>query len=212
MFFFPVGCLLFFSFILLLPILFLLGVFHVITISFAELGISPELTFILLLSILAGSSINIPLTKTKKFYKKSSFSFFERPKLKQKGVAVNLGGAIIPLGLSIYFFTQVPLWPTVIAVIFMIIISKFSARVIPNRGVALPFFIPPIFSALFAIMLVPEFAAQAAFIAGVLGVLIGADLLNLKKAMESGMVFIGGAGVFDGIFLVGIVAVLLTSL
>jgi len=212
MFFFPVGCLLFASFILLLPILFLLGVFHVITISFAELGISPELTFILLLSILVGSSINIPLTKRKQFYEKSSFDFFRRPKLKQKGIAINLGGAIIPLGLSVYFFTQVPAWPAITAIVLMIIISKFSARVIPNKGITLPFFIPPIFSALFAIMLAPEFAAQIAFIAGALGVLIGADLLNLKRAKESGMVFIGGAGVFDGIFLVGIVAVLLTSL
>ncbi|MCH7552064.1 DUF1614 domain-containing protein, partial [Patescibacteria group bacterium] len=47
-----------------------------------------------------------------------------------------------------------------------------------------------------------------------LGVLIGADLLRLPKVMkgEVGIMSIGGAGVFDGIFLVGIVAALLAGL
>lgn len=52
-----------------------------------------------------------------------------------------------------------------------------------------------------------------AYVAGTLGTLIGADLLNLKKIPELGasVASIGGAGTFDGIFLTGIVAVLLTS-
>ncbi len=137
---------------------------------------------------------------------------FEKPTLKVEGIAINLGGAIIPVLLSAYFLTEVPLYPTIIATVVIIIISKYFARVIPGRGVTLPFFIPPLLSALLALLLVPEFAAPVAFIAGVLGTLIGADLLNLRKARKMGMVYIGGAGVFDGIFLVGIIAVLLTSL
>jgi uncharacterized membrane protein len=43
--------------------------------------------------------------------------------------------------------------------------------------------------------------------------LIGADILNLRKINRmGGVASIGGAGVFDGIFLVGIVSVLLTAL
>ncbi len=44
-----------------------------------------------------------------------------------------------------------------------------------------------------------------------LGSLIGADLLNLKKIPELGtpIASIGGAGTFDGIFLTGIISVLL---
>jgi uncharacterized membrane protein len=49
-------------------------------------------------------------------------------------------------------------------------------------------------------------------VAGTMGVLIGADILNLKKAQKyGGFLSIGGAGVFDGIFLVGIVSALLTG-
>ena len=57
-------------------------------------------------------------------------------------------------------------------------------------------------------------AAPLAYIAGSLGTLIGADLLNLGKVRGLGapVASIGGAGTFDGVFLVGIVAVLLASL
>jgi uncharacterized membrane protein len=44
--------------------------------------------------------------------------------------------------------------------------------------------------------------------------LIGADLLNLGKVQGLGapVASIGGAGTFDGIFLIGILAVLIASL
>jgi uncharacterized membrane protein len=50
-----------------------------------------------------------------------------------------------------------------------------------------------------------------AFVSGVMGTLIGADLLNLDHIAGLGapVASIGGAGTFDGIFLTGIVAVLL---
>jgi len=53
-----------------------------------------------------------------------------------------------------------------------------------------------------------------AYIAGSLGTLIGADLTNLSKVRGLGapVASIGGAGTFDGIFLTGILAVLLASL
>jgi uncharacterized membrane protein len=51
-----------------------------------------------------------------------------------------------------------------------------------------------------------------AYICGTLGVLIGADLMRLQDIRRLGapVASIGGAGTFDGIFLTGIVAVLLT--
>ena len=77
--------------------------------------------------------------------------------------------------------------------------------------------LPAIFAALcaaiFAVVFVPEFAGPVAFISGVFGVLIGADLLHLPRVQReaSGMMSIGGAGVFDGIFLIAIISALLTS-
>jgi uncharacterized membrane protein len=50
-----------------------------------------------------------------------------------------------------------------------------------------------------------------AYISGSLGTLIGADLLNLNNIQGLGapVASIGGAGTFDGIFVTGILAVLL---
>jgi uncharacterized membrane protein len=85
------------------------------------------------------------------------------------------------------------------------------ARPVPGLGIALPAFIPPILSALLAWLLAPAQAPMVAYISGSFGVLIGADLLNLRNlaALRAPVVSIGGAGTFDGIFLTGIIAVLL---
>jgi uncharacterized membrane protein len=89
-----------------------------------------------------------------------------------------------------------------------------SARPIPGVGIATPMFIPPIVAAIVGSLLsggLPHHASAIAYISGVLGTLIGADLMNLRRLSELGapVASIGGAGTFDGIFLTGIVAVLL---
>jgi uncharacterized membrane protein len=215
MFFFPVGCLILVLFVLFLPFLFLLLFFHVITFGFEQLGFSPEATILILALILFGSMINIPITKRKmmRVERPSFFGFFKKHSLEYQGISVNLGGAVIPVLISLFFLAKIPLRPTLIAIGLMTLVSYGLARIIPGRGIVIPAFIPPIFSALFAFVLVPEFAASVSFVSGVLGILIGGDILNLRKArkVSPGMLSIGGAGVFDGIFLVGIVSVLLTS-
>jgi uncharacterized membrane protein len=212
MFFLPIGCLALILFILFLPVLF----FRILSFGFEKLGFSPEATFLILFLILVGSVVNIPLTRKKAFYieRPRFFGLFKKPQMEAQGITINLGGAVIPLCLSAYFLTKVSLEPVLIATILMTIISYHLARVIPGRGIALPAFIPPIFSALFALILAPGFAAPCAFISGVLGTLIGADVLNLRKVqrISPGMLSIGGAGVFDGIFLIGIVSAFLASL
>ena len=53
-------------------------------------------------------------------------------------------------------------------------------------------------------------AAPVAYISGVMGTLLGADLLHIGDLPAVGILSIGGAGVFDGIFLTGILAAFLT--
>jgi len=130
------------------------------------------------------------------------------------GLAINLGGTIIPTGVSIYLLFKAPLLPTLLATALMILICKFLARSVPGRGLAIPMIIPPVLATAFALLLGGDFAPQVAYISGVLGTLIGGDLLNLGRARKlgAGIVSIGGAGVFDGIFLVGISSVVLTAI
>ena len=88
------------------------------------------------------------------------------------------------------------------------------ARPVKGVGITLPALIPPLIAALLAYLLVPDPIGRTAvaYTSGVLGTLIGADILNLPRIHRLGahVVSIGGAGVFDGIFLVGILAAILT--
>jgi uncharacterized membrane protein len=73
----------------------------------------------------------------------------------------------------------------------------------------MPGFVPPLVSLGTALLLAPGEAPAVAFVAGVLGPLIGADLLHLRdvsKIATTGVASIGGAGTFDGIVLSGIMA------
>lgn len=174
------------------------------------------LFFIILLSVavLVGSFINIPIGRTKYFYAETSsfFGLFKRKMLVPQGLAINLGGAVIPIILSMYFLTRIPLKPVIVATVFMIFVSNYLARFLPGRGIGVPIFLPPILAVIFALILNPEFAAPTAFVSGVLGILIGADILNIKRIQaEGGLASIGGAGIFDGIFLVGILSALLAG-
>jgi uncharacterized membrane protein len=74
--------------------------------------------------------------------------------------------------------------------------------------------VPPIAAALVAAIVSWQELAPLAYIGGSLGVLLGADILNLDLMSTLGapVAAIGGAGTFDGIFVRGLLAVLLASL
>ena len=76
-----------------------------------------------------------------------------------------------------------------------------------------PIFVPPLVASGAALLFADRSPPAVAYIAGTVGTLIGADLLNLGSIQGLGapIVSIGGAGTFDGIFVTGIIAVLLTS-
>jgi len=84
----------------------------------------------------------------------------------------------------------------------------------PCTGVAVPVFAPVVITAILAFLLSREYAPPLAYIGGSMGTLIGADLLNLDRigGLGAPVASIGGAGTFDGIFLTGILAVLLAGL
>ncbi len=68
-----------------------------------------------------------------------------------------------------------------------------------------------VFSILLFSLLGREHAAPIAYVAGSMGTLLGADIFNLHRLQELGapVASIGGAGISDGIFMTGIIAVLL---
>jgi uncharacterized membrane protein len=134
-------------------------------------------------------------------------------------LAVNVGGAVIPTLLSFYLAARRRiLGSAVVATALMAFLCHALAKPVPGVGIALPTFAPPLAAALVAALVDRSVSwrdlAPLAYIGGSLGVLIGADLMNLGKLRGLGapVASIGGAGTFDGIFVTGLLAVLLASL
>jgi uncharacterized membrane protein len=130
-------------------------------------------------------------------------------------IAVNVGGAVIPTMVSIYLLAKNRLWvKAALATAVVAAVCYWLSRPIPGLGIAEPVFVPSVTTAIVALLLSREQAAPLAYIGGSLGTLIGADLLNLGniRGLGAPVASIGGAGTFDGIFLIGIVAVLIASL
>jgi uncharacterized membrane protein len=88
---------------------------------------------------------------------------------------------------------------------------------VQGLGIVTPALLPPLIAALAAILMVYVWGAPhdliflIAYVGGTLGTLLGADILNLGKIRDLGapVASIGGAGTFDGVFLSGLIAVLL---
>lgn len=212
-----------------LTISFLLALFlvamiqiRIFEIAFAKLGLTPEISLLLLIGTLFGSGINLPIfsLRAKKvgplvmpMERKPIWELFQPVREGKIVIAVNVGGCIIPVGLCLYFISLQVIAPEklLIALLAVTALSYNLSRMIPGVGVGMPIFIAPFASALIALILDPAHAAHLAYISGVMGVLIGADILRLKNITDLGrpVAVIGGAGTFDGIFLTGIIAALL---
>lgn len=193
---------------------------NVATLSFAKLGLTPEGALALLALSLVGGIINIPISRRRILVEPArrrwffGFIYYYPPQVREQVLAVNVGGAIIPVAFSVFLLSGLaPLVPAAAATLIVATISRLVARPVQGVGITMPGFVAPLASAASALLLAPEAAPAVAYISGTVGTLIGADLLNLPaiRRMRAQMVSIGGAGVFDGIFLSGILAVLLTS-
>jgi uncharacterized membrane protein len=128
-------------------------------------------------------------------------------------ISINLGGAIMPLALSAYLLlrNRPAVVPSVIAIPIIAAILFFVARPVQGLGIVTPMFIPPLISAIVAVIVGGGYAPVVAYVGGTVGTLVGADLFHINsiKTLGAANMSIGGAGTFDGIFLTGLLAVLL---
>ena len=209
-------------FFFILIFFFLMVQVNIIAVVFREIGIPSHYVFAALLTTLFGSFINIPVKRIPQegMTSEKVVTFFGSRhvvpawKKKETILAINLGGAVIPTLLSAYLLFKTGLWlKASLATAAVAIISFKMAKPLKGVGIAMPAFIPPILAALISVLIAGRQAPVVAYICGTLGTLIGADILNLKKigGLGAPMASIGGAGTFDGIFLNGILAVLLSS-
>lgn len=214
------GSLIFLLFLLLAVLFFLISL-DLIGIAFRKLGFPPQYSVLLLFLSLVGSYVNIPVKEIKS--KETVISgkivdfYWVRYMIppvqveRRTIIGVNLGGAVIPVLISSFLITRVNLFNVLIAIFAMAILIHMIARPVKGLGIAVPALLPPIMAAILALLISPQEAPIIAYISGTMGSLVGADLLNLNKIPDLGapVASIGGAGTFDGIFLTGIISVLL---
>ncbi|MGF1603967.1 MAG: DUF1614 domain-containing protein [Thermosynechococcaceae cyanobacterium] len=222
MIYLPVSLLLFLLFLLLLPFIWVVFTIDVVQVAAAKLGFTSQFASLLLVLVILGSTINIPLYRIEAardliddfvLHYQRQFWGIPLPQMKQTTVvALNVGGGLIPVFLALYQFGQTSPAAILLVTAIVTVVSYYSAHLVPGIGIAMNPLLAPLTAALSAIVIGTGHAPAIAFAGGILGTLIGADLLHLKDltAMSGGVLSIGGAGVFDGIALCGLFALLLT--
>ena len=210
--------------VLLFAALIILIQLRILRYAYMRLGVGPGAALLLLFGSLVGSYFNIPITVLpgKTVQNGEIVDFFGMryvvplvTSYPGTVLAVNVGGAVIPTLMSIYLVLRYQLFlRAAIAVIVIALVIHSSATPVRGVGIAVPVFVPVVVTAILAFILSREYAAPLAYIGGSMGTLIGADLMNLGKigGLGAPVASIGGAGTFDGIFLTGIMAVLLAGI
>jgi uncharacterized membrane protein len=215
----------------LLAILFFIIVafifFFVTEVAFEKTGFS-RFQFLLILGVaLVGSYVDIPVWQIKNTrptvgvrevrafwitYRVPEYALTQTTTT----IALNVGGALVPLVVTLILLHAHPgIWVgALVATALTALAVHMVAKVVDGVGIVAPTLLPPVAAVLFSLPFGGSDLAITAYIAGTLGTLIGADLSNLGKISEGGthVASIGGAGKFDGIFLTGIVAVLIASI
>lgn len=224
----PIGLPFFFALFLVFLLFFTLFS-SIVTVAFQRLDIPPAVAYILFLISLFGSFVNIPIAEERlhvpvvkvrevRFFGISyPVPYFELEEQKVI-IAVNVGGALVPLSVVLYEVVRLfslgqrgVLVSLILAILISAVISYILSKPVQGVGIAIPTFIPPLVAVSLALLFGGNYRPLIAYASGTMGVLIGADLMNWGKLkhLEAPMVSIGGAGTFDGIFLAGVIAVLL---
>ncbi|WP_319467311.1 DUF1614 domain-containing protein [uncultured Pseudodesulfovibrio sp.] len=228
-------------------LLFLVGLFFlfiflpmsIVAEAFSKLGLTPAQGVLMFIAILIGRTVNLPVFTSERLVMvqrpasvRFSMDEMGRPmqiqedsanELVKQVFAVNVGGCILPLLLSLTFLVSLHLdgkadglYGWLGFALVMVAGGCYAiAKADPFTGLRVPLFMPALMTFLSVFFFVPEpFRPVAAYVAGTMGTLIGGNLIPLltpriRNAVGTPQVAIGGAGTFGGVFVAGILAVLL---
>jgi uncharacterized membrane protein len=221
----PIHPFLFIGFLLVSPLL--LFVFLVLI----SIGLEPIIALTLTLGSLLTSYVNIviaevtfyePLTPLIEFMKLLPIPIIVQ-RVDKLFIELNVGGAVIPIITSIYLILKylvdnaAVIAFLIISLIIASIINWLGSRIVPGIGITLPAALPVSLTLIFTLIAVALLHVNPlgfSYSLGSLSTLIGADVLNMGRIVRlmRGHVSIGGAGVFDGIYITGLTSLILASL
>ncbi len=179
------------------------------------LGVTTSIIVVFVLAVMSIllSDTNIPLTvvKLRKRYGEV-----------EAVLALNVGGAIIPLIISTHIVVALSLaYPLAIPLIIVgvLVVSAISyrvSRVVDGLGIMVPVLVPALTAASIALILAEvagcpiSIAGPISYVSGTIGTILGVDVFRIKEIVESArnkyIVSIGGMGSFDTIYMVGLLS------
>ncbi|GIW79632.1 MAG: hypothetical protein KatS3mg105_1439 [Gemmatales bacterium] len=201
--------------------------------AMSKLHLTPAQAFAALVGIFVGSLFNIPVHRLERtgeqwvdtiaVYGLWGWTPTRLRRVRSDTIiAVNVGGCVVPMllvAMQIVHLLVVGGWPWI--ALFFVVGTNIAAcykvaRPMPGVGIVMPGFVSPLVAVGLTWLLLPGgeyelLRAPVAFCGGVLGPIVGADLLHIKDIhkVSAGVVSIGGAGTFDGIVLSGVLAAVL---
>jgi len=221
--------------ILAIPVIFIYLFLKLTETAFEQVGFNHWHASLAVFGSILGSLINIPLNLHPIYTYPywyismasifvSDFPYYFHPIY----LVINFGGCIIPMMISCHLLItgRASAIKAAIGVLVVAIATYVAAEPMPYEGIVLPFWLSPILAAICGLALAWGYvgAPPLAYISGTIGTLLGADIFNLLTpgvlaelsplgSFTTHPIYlsIGGAGVFDGIFLTGIMSVLLAA-
>src|SRR5438876_520912 len=148
-----------------------LVVLRVLQFAYAQLGIAPRYFFTWLFASLAGSYVNLPIMRfsPEQMTRLQEIPFYGVPYVIPTVetwpgtiLAVNVGGAIIPILLSLILIVKNGLYRMAAWGIAIVSLACYVlAEPVQGLGIAIPVFYPPVIAAIVALLLSRQYGAPA---------------------------------------------------
>jgi len=179
--------------------------------AFTRLGFSWISALVVVLVMLIGSFVNVPVYRIRRDMIRVSPDNASA-QVWDTTISLNLGGAVIPVCLSLYMVYKAILltgtsllFQVCAGITIVAIITFISTRRVVCSGIQVPLLIPGLTALLAGVLLAGGSglsAAVTAFVSGTTGVLLGGNIVNLFriKDLEVPEVSFGGAGTFGSVF------------
>src|SRR6266540_1590805 len=184
-----------------LPVLVVLGLLLAVmagtlVYAYERIGIDRSWLLALLGLSIVGSTVNLPVARLRssvvlgpQVIRVYGIRYLV-PAVRQRRVtviAVNVGGALVPAGVAAFLIAHEHLGTrALVAVGIVAAVCLLLARPVKGVGIVLPGLVPPVVAAITALAISEPLAPALAYVAGVLGTLVGADLLNLPRIRKLG--------------------------
>ena len=190
-----------FAFLISLPIILLVAIFlgHIkYKGMFEEIGLSSREIGLLVIAPIFASLFNLPIWIGEEYL-----------------LALNIGGALIPIILSFYFLRkkEISFASAFLGIAIISIPTFFITRFVEGVGICsnFPYYlIPPLIASLIGLVFLSNNSSKTpgySYAIATLGVLIGGDIFHLPEIFQHPFTgSLGGAGIYDMVFIAGLLA------